>query len=123
MRAHLYILDDKGEPVAVETETEFCTELDDGLIRWGRFFEQRDLRRVALEEVNGIRISTVFLGIDHGWGGGPPVLWETMCFADGPTDGHHMDQETDRCSGSREQALAMHQRMVDKVKRLSEKEG
>jgi hypothetical protein len=52
----------------------------------------------------------VFLGLDHNWGKGPPILWETMCF------GGEMDDEMARCSGSREQAEAMHERMVSKVK-------
>jgi hypothetical protein len=30
-----------------------------------------------------IHVSTVFLNIDHGWGGGPPVLFETMIFPTG----------------------------------------
>jgi len=27
-----------------------------------------------------VSISTIFLGVDHAWFGGPPVLWETMVF-------------------------------------------
>lgn len=30
------------------------------------------------------RVSTVFLGIDHNWGEGPPLLFETMVFRDWP---------------------------------------
>ena len=29
-----------------------------------------------------IVVSTVFLGLDHGWGDGPPVLFETLVFPD-----------------------------------------
>ncbi len=32
------------------------------------------------EEVDGYRVSTVFLGIDHCYDGGPPLLFETMVF-------------------------------------------
>jgi len=35
---------------------------------------------VADETVVGCRVSTVFLGLDHNWGEGPPVLFETMVF-------------------------------------------
>lgn len=35
--------------------------------------------------IKGVRISTVFLGIDHACGAGPPVLFETMVF-EGPLD-------------------------------------
>ena len=39
----------------------------------------------AFSKINGWRasgafVSTVFLGIDHSWLGGPPILFETMIF-------------------------------------------
>lgn len=48
---------------------------------WGKFFESSD-RIVKQENLpNGLRISTVFLGIDHNFSDeGPPVLFETMIF-------------------------------------------
>jgi len=39
-----------------------------------------DGRRVALDEGDGVSVSTVFLGLDHSWGDGPPMLFETMIF-------------------------------------------
>jgi hypothetical protein len=39
-----------------------------------------DTRRVAETEVGEARVSTVFLGLDHGWSGGPPEVFETMIF-------------------------------------------
>jgi hypothetical protein len=74
--------------------------------KWNRWFESAD-RRVAVDTIGESRISTVFLGIDHSFHGGPPILWETMIFG-GP-----LDCEQDRCSGSRQDALAMHARMID----------
>ena len=51
----------------------------DDVFEWGRWFEKAN-RRVA-EEVRGeIRVSTVFLGLDHSFGSGPPLLFETMIF-------------------------------------------
>lgn len=45
------------------------------------------LARVALDMIGGVDISTVFLGIDHRFGGGgPPILFETMIFGGGPHD-------------------------------------
>jgi hypothetical protein len=39
-------------------------------------------KHVADEDVNGNRISTVWLGMDHNWGEkGPPHLFETMIFS------------------------------------------
>src|SRR5260370_22766253 len=50
------------------------------LIEWGEFFESAR-RRVALTEINGWVVSTVFLGINHAFFGG--ALWfETMIFLD-----------------------------------------
>lgn len=73
--------------------------------------------RVARQQVRGATVSTVFLGLDHSFHkGGPPVLWETMVFRKGE-GGKRVGGEQDRCSGSREQALAMHQRMVERVKK------
>lgn len=71
-----YILDESGQPVP-----EFDT------LKWARWFEE-NARQVAITDVDGVRISTVFLGIDHNFGDrGAPVLWETMIFG-GPCDGH-----------------------------------
>lgn len=36
--------------------------------------------RILQSRVAGLFVSTVFLGLDHGMGQGPPVLWETMIF-------------------------------------------
>jgi len=59
-----------------------------GMVEAGRRFETDD-RRIAFDTVRrfGISadVSTVFLGLDHGWGDGPPILFETMIFG-GPHD-------------------------------------
>lgn len=82
-----YTLDTTGNPVA-----------EPDLMKWAKWYEQRDVRRVADERFDAagieMRVSTVFLGIDHSFGDGPPVLWETMIFG-GP-----LDQEQDRCSAT-----------------------
>jgi hypothetical protein len=44
------------------------------------------LRVVAQDYVGDVEVSTVFLSINHGFGDGPPVLWESMVFS-GPDDG------------------------------------
>lgn len=65
-----YILDDAGEPLP-------CLDL----LEWGRWMEDNsDRMRVLLDELpNDVRVSTVFLGLDHGFGG-PTLLFETMVF-------------------------------------------
>jgi hypothetical protein len=80
----------------------------DDLLEWAKQFETTD-RRVAQDYVGNVRVSTVFLGLDHNYWGGEPLLFETMVF-DGPLDG-----EQDRCS-TWEQAEAMHARMLQRVK-------
>jgi hypothetical protein len=40
-------------------------------------------KRIDLTEVGDVEVSTVFLGLDHGWDDGPPVLFETMTFGGG----------------------------------------
>jgi hypothetical protein len=64
-----YILDEHGNP-----------KLEPDLITWATWYENGDNRRVAVTEVGEAKVSTVFLGLDHNWSGGPPVLWETMIF-------------------------------------------
>jgi hypothetical protein len=54
-----------------------------------RLLRDREYKVVAyLEEKRDdettIRISTVWLGLDHRWGEGPPVIFETMIFIETP---------------------------------------
>lgn len=49
------------------------------LIEWGTWMEIGD-RRVAEDFVGSVRVSTVFLGLNHQFGDGPPILFETMVF-------------------------------------------
>ena len=74
-----YVLGASGEPVATD------------LMTWALWLEtNRESRRVGYDELDGgVRVSTVFLGLDHSFGGAVPVLWETMIF-NGP---HNQYQE------------------------------
>lgn len=63
---------------------------------------------VAKDEINGVKISTVFLGMDHGFFG-KPLLFETMIFG-----GEH-DMYQERYS-TYEQAEKGHKVAVDLVK-------
>lgn len=76
---------------------------------WAEWFEHSD-RRVAVTELPWCCVSTVFLGLDHGWRG-EPMLFETMVFwAAGDSD------EQDRCSTWLE-AEAMHAAMWKQASR------
>jgi len=78
------------------------------LMTWARWFETAK-RHVSEEMIGDVRISTVFLGLDHQYGPGPPLLFETMVF------GGSLDQEQTRCS-TWEEAEHMHAVMVMRVK-------
>ncbi|MGC2658832.1 MAG: hypothetical protein WA324_12815 [Bryobacteraceae bacterium] len=56
------------------------------LLTWARWFETAK-RHVALTELpGGVKVSTVFLGLDHSFGADEePLLFETMVFG-GPHD-------------------------------------
>lgn len=82
-----YILDAEGCPVP-----------EPDALAWSAWRQAHDadrpLGRTVLPE--GVLISTVFLGIDHGYGrpGALPVLWETMIF--GFREGHSLHDWRDR---------------------------
>lgn len=73
---------------------------------WAKFLEKAD-RHVAQETIGRVWISTVFLGLDHAFGFGPSLLFETMVFGDGLI----LDGEMDRYS-TWEQAETGHRAMV-----------
>jgi hypothetical protein len=78
------------------------------LEQWCEWFMTAD-RRVSETTIQGARISTVFLSMDHQMGSGPPLLFETMVFG-----GEH-DQFQERCS-TWDEAEAMHARAVAMVR-------
>lgn len=79
------------------------------LMTWGRWFESRENRHVANDYIGDVHVSTVFLGLNHQFGAGPPLLFETMIFG-----GEH-DQYQERCS-TWDEAVAMHATALALVK-------
>lgn len=57
-------------------------------------------------------MSTVFLGLNHQYGDGPPLIFESMSFDDSDTDDE--DQRQDRYA-TEAQALTGHRRMVAEI--------
>ena len=92
-----YILKDNGELPVLEPD----------VIKWGLWFESADML-VACEVVNHGTVLTRFLAI--AFNDVNPHYWETRVM------GGIMDGLVDRCSGKREQAEAMHARMVYRCK-------
>lgn len=64
-----YILDAAGQP-------QQCASVE----VWARWFENAAGRQIGHDDVGEASVSTVFLGLDHAFGGGPPLLFETMIF-------------------------------------------
>ena len=49
------------------------------LMEWAEWMETAD-RTVQVTMIGDVRVSTVFLGLDHQFGVGSPILYETMIF-------------------------------------------
>jgi len=81
MSSDWYILNHNKVPVRASAEA------------WRKWLAVKgeDSRQVAYTKINGAKVSTVFLGLDHRWGEGPPLLFETLVF-EGKHDGY-----CDRC--------------------------
>ena len=67
-------------------DREKVTPVQD-VLEWARWFEDAD-RRVLNTILGKVRISTVFLGVDHNFSDkGPPLIFETMVLS-GDCDGY-----------------------------------
>ncbi len=82
---------------------------------WALDLENKSNRVVKLDILpNGMRVSTIWLGLDHSWGGGPPLIFETMVFDDKASEeGRGEDFDSQRYS-TREEALEGHRELVEK---------
>lgn len=92
---NLWVLEGKTPVKAKDTES------------WGKFFSSKT-RVVAQTRIGRAKISTVFLAIDHGFGMGLPILFETMVF------GGTLDGSQDRCT-TYDEAESLHKRICANV--------
>src|SRR3990172_4583809 len=106
-----YTLNSLGDPVP-----------EPNLARWSIWMNSTDCH-VAKNSIDGVYISTVFLGLDHSFSDGElPVLWETMIFANGQSWATHLDEYQQRYT-SLADAKAGHKEAVGKLTQLrSEKD-
>lgn len=83
---------------------------------WAENFERAN-RRVATTEVGPLRVSTVFLGLDHSFSDhGPPLLFETMIF--GAEAGSEWSESyCERCS-TYDEAEEMHKQGVAAAEKM-----
>lgn len=88
------------------------------MLEWAQRTEARIDKRVATDVLpNGYWVSTIWLGLNHQFGDGPPLIFETMVF---PCDANGKvadfgDLDCDRYSTEAE-ALAGHAALVAKWK-------
>lgn len=79
------------------------------LLKWGQWMQDSPERIVARTKVNDVLLSTIFLGLDHSFGGPVPLLFETMVM-NGPRKG-----EMSR-AGTYDEAVIQPHAMVELVK-------
>ena len=83
------------------------------LSKWGQAMARFDVQ-IADDHIDEVRVSTVFLGMDHNSEcDGPPLLFETMII------GGLLDEFRMRCT-TYEEAEVMHQIVLAMVKREQE---
>ncbi len=95
-----YVFDHNHQVVAV----------DDPLV-WAEWLDRTD-RTVKKTTLGGKLVSTVFLGMDHSFGTGEPLVFETMIFPEG---GPLLEEYCDRYSTWAE-AEAGHEKAVAMVR-------
>jgi len=82
------------------------------LMTWARWFENANRRVDYTEITSQCRVSTIFIGVDHRyWGGGPPLVFETMVFGGPDDDALEMSRYS-----SWDDAAIGHKAMVRKVR-------
>ena len=62
------------------------------MLEWGKLFSDWDYKRIAKTTINGAEVSTVWLGMNHSFGEGPPLIFETMIFGDNPLGDEYCDR-------------------------------
>jgi hypothetical protein len=69
----------------------------DDFMAWAEWMSSAD-RHVGHDMVGTIYLSTLFLGLDHQFGEGPPMLFETMAFDESDQRTHTLGDLTFTCS-------------------------
>jgi hypothetical protein len=95
------------------------------LMQWARWFEaarRSDATRIGHDEVGGLLVSTIFLGLDHGFvpfDGPRPILFETTVFVQtgDSKDRANWHAENMRCYCTIEEAEAGHAAIVESLRR------
>ena len=78
------------------------------ILEWAKWYEGADRIVKKTKLPNHVEVSTVFLGLDHSFGNGKPLLFETMVF------GGEYDQHTERYS-TYEEAEKGHDEVINLI--------
>jgi len=103
----------KGQPIADTLE-------------WAKLIEDLNYKIVKQEYIGDYWISTVWLGLDHSFGHGAPLIFETMVFSKEETEEvrilnrvRKFRKEFDQVRYTTEQeALAGHHELVEKYRQI-----
>ena len=103
----LHWIEVDGVPTPVES---------DNVLSWARWMETAE-RQVAVTAVDDFLVSTVFLGLDHSFGFGPPLFYETMVFYQPPEliDSRRWADLVQERYSTRQMAEAGHKEIVARV--------
>jgi hypothetical protein len=83
---------------------------------WGKLFENTEYQRLGHDHVGHYLVSTVWLGLDHGFESDTPVIFETMIFAtQDAKDDDELNQVCTRYT-SESAALTGHQQTVQNLR-------
>ena len=83
---------------------------------WGVLASQQTYKSLAVDRIGSHVVSTVWLGLNHRFGDGPPLIFETMVFPDSAWDGDGdlIELDTRRYS-TEEAALLGHADVVESL--------
>ena len=79
-------------------------------VDWHLKFEDLDYKKVRREDFGEYDVSTVWLGLDHSFGEGPPLIFETMVFG-GEDDFRYYQVRY----ATEEEAIEGHEEAIKKV--------
>ena len=81
------------------------------LEEWAKLLEDKEYKIIQQDTLaNGKWVSTVWLGLDHNFSGGEPLIFETMVF---PKKGNNGELDMERYS-TEEEAIKGHKVMMEK---------
>ena len=89
-------------------------EGENALMDWAKDFKDSD-KKIVKQEVleNDKYVSTVWLGLDHSFEEGKPIIFETMVFSQ--KRGENLDEER---YSTEEEAIEGHKKMVTKWSKI-----